>query len=143
MEHPWRPGGHNAFFKGNWLFNTWTDASSIIDCLVHANQYIAQCEVRHGIDAVGEVLDSWQREVVRIVRKIGQYFHAQRQTQVMNEGWTPFWHYTPLNTLFDQGLTSDGCMHVARLWRFPVKLESVDSEGKVTQAMECPYDKRH
>jgi spore cortex formation protein SpoVR/YcgB (stage V sporulation) len=27
-----------------------------------------------------------------------QYFFPQRQTQVMNEGWATFWHYTLLNT---------------------------------------------
>jgi spore cortex formation protein SpoVR/YcgB (stage V sporulation) len=156
--------GHNSFFKGNYLFRTWTDASSIIDYLVFAKQYIAQCEERHGIDAVEDLIDSchalmnygvdrykrpypisaeeerrrqkereehlqrqindlwrtipksaergnerdegrfpaepqenilyfieknapllepWQREVVRIVRKIAQYFYPQRQTQVM------------------------------------------------------------
>jgi stage V sporulation protein R len=47
---------------------------------------------------------------VRIVRKIGQYFYPQRQTQVMNEGWACFWHYTLLNTLYDQGGLSDGFM---------------------------------
>src|SRR5690606_39430908 len=26
--------GHNSFFKGNYLFKTWTDADSIIDYLV-------------------------------------------------------------------------------------------------------------
>jgi len=35
--------GHNSFFKGNYLFRTWTDASSIIDYLVFAKQYIMQC----------------------------------------------------------------------------------------------------
>jgi spore cortex formation protein SpoVR/YcgB (stage V sporulation) len=47
---------------------------------------------------------------VRIVRKIGQYFYPQRQTQVMNEGWATFWHYTLLNHLYDEGLVSDGFM---------------------------------
>src|SRR5690554_5686786 len=28
--------GHNSFFKGNYLFRTWTDASAIIDYLVFA-----------------------------------------------------------------------------------------------------------
>jgi spore cortex formation protein SpoVR/YcgB (stage V sporulation) len=50
--------GHNSFFKGNYLFRTWTDASSIIDYLVFAKQYIMQCEERHGIDAVEQVLDA-------------------------------------------------------------------------------------
>jgi hypothetical protein len=158
--------GHNSFFKGNYLFRMWTDASSIVDYLVYAKGYIAECEERHGLDAVEEVLDAchalmnygvdryrrpqkismveeemrrkdreaylqqqindlwrtlprqpgkqskqerrrfpeepqenllyfieknapllepWQREVVRIVRKVAQYFYPQRQTQVMNE----------------------------------------------------------
>jgi spore cortex formation protein SpoVR/YcgB (stage V sporulation) len=47
---------------------------------------------------------------VRIVRKIAQYFYPQRQTQVMNEGWACFWHYTILNRLYDEGLVTDGFM---------------------------------
>jgi spore cortex formation protein SpoVR/YcgB (stage V sporulation) len=181
--------GHNSFFKGNYLFKMWTDADSIIDYLVYARNYIAECEARHGITAVEDVLDSchalmshgvdrykrprrlslareeaqrrereahlqsqvnelwrtlprakkkahaadearfppqpeenilyfieknapllepWQREIIRIVRKVAQYFYPQRQTQVMNEGWATFWHYTLLNTLYDQGQLTDG-----------------------------------
>jgi stage V sporulation protein R len=183
--------GHNSFFKGNYLFRMWTDASSIVDYLVYAKAYITQCEERHGVDSVEEVLDCchalmhygvdryrrpqkismveeemrrkdreaylqqqvndmwrtlpktagkqskkehrrfpeepqenilyfieknapllepWQREIVRIVRKIAQYFYPQRQTQVMNEGWATFWHYTLLNDMYDQGLLADGFM---------------------------------
>ena len=183
--------GHNSFFKGNYLFRMWTDASSIVDYLVYAKSYIAECEERHGLDAVEEVLDAchalmhhgvdryrrpqkismveeemrrkdreaylqqqvndmwrtlpakgskerkkeskrypeepqenilyfieknapllepWQREIVRIVRKVAQYFYPQRQTQVMNEGWATFWHYTLLNDMYDQGLMTDGYM---------------------------------
>ncbi|SFM68387.1 SpoVR family protein [Marinobacter zhejiangensis] len=185
--------GHNSFFKGNYLFRTWTDASAIIDYLVFARNYVAQCEERHGVDAVEEILDSchalmnygvdrykrpapisaaeeqrrqkereeylqrqlndlwrtiprsqdgdeeknrrklrypeephenllyfieknaplletWQREIIRIVRKIAQYFYPQRQTQVMNEGWASFWHYTLLNRLYEKGLVTDGFM---------------------------------
>src|SRR5688572_19504771 len=50
--------GHNSFFKGNYLFRMWTDASSIIDYLVYAKNYVAECEERHGVDAVEETLDS-------------------------------------------------------------------------------------
>jgi spore cortex formation protein SpoVR/YcgB (stage V sporulation) len=53
-------------------------------------------------------LKNWQREIVRIVRKISQYFYPQRQTQVMNEGWATFWHYTILHELYDEGLVSEG-----------------------------------
>jgi len=182
--------GHNSFFKGNYLFRSWTDASSIIDYFAFAKRYVAQCEERHGVLAVEEILDSchalmnfgvdryrrpypvsaeeerrrqreraehiqrnlndlwrtvprarqsqdqeetlfpkepqenllyfveknapllepWQREIVRIVRKIAQYFYPQRQTQVMNEGWATFWHYTLMNALYDEGLVNDGFM---------------------------------
>ncbi|WP_114784493.1 SpoVR family protein [Vibrio tetraodonis] len=179
--------GHNSFFKGNYLFQTWTDASSIIDYLLFAKNYIAECEQKYGVKEVEELLDSchalmnfgvdrykrpekisiaeekmrqeeretylqsqvndlwrtvpkgkveqeeskirfpcepqenilyfiekhapllesWQREIVRIVRKISQYFYPQKQTQVMNEGWATFWHYTILNHLYDEGLVTD------------------------------------
>ncbi|HEY6898331.1 MAG TPA: SpoVR family protein [Rhodocyclaceae bacterium] len=183
--------GHNSFFKGNYLFRTWTAADAIVDYLVFARNYIADCEERYGELEVERLLDSchallnigvdrykrppklslvkererqqereaylqsqvnelwrtlpqrpgpkeaegrrrfpeepeenllyfieknapllepWQREVVRIVRKIGQYFYPQRQTQVMNEGWACFWHYTLLNHLYDEGLLADGFM---------------------------------
>jgi stage V sporulation protein R len=182
--------GHNSFFKGNYLFQSWTDAEAIIDYLVFARRYISECEERHGIEEVENLLDSchalqnhgvdrykrpnpismreeqermkereaylqtqvndlwhktvpqkeaakeadlepnfptepqenilyfieknapllepWQREVVRIVRKIGQYFYPQRQTQVMNEGWACFWHYHLMNALYDRGKVTDG-----------------------------------
>ncbi|RLM50714.1 SpoVR family protein, partial [Halobellus sp. Atlit-31R] len=50
--------GHNSFFKGNYLFRTWTDAEAIVDYMVFAKNYIAECEQRYGIDAVEELLDS-------------------------------------------------------------------------------------
>ncbi len=182
--------GHNSFFKGNYLFRTWTDAESIVDYLVFARNYITRCEERHGVREVEKLLDSchalmhhgvdrykrpypisaaeerlrqtereeylqrqvndlwrtipqsdkdrqsapprfpaepqenllyfieknapllepWQREVVRIVRKLSQYFYPQRQTQVMNEGWATFWHYTLLQTLHERRQVSDGFM---------------------------------
>jgi spore cortex formation protein SpoVR/YcgB (stage V sporulation) len=66
--------------------------------------------LRYFIEKNAPLLEPWQREVVRIVRKIGQYFYPQRQTQMMNEGWATFWHYTLLNTLYDDGRLSDGFM---------------------------------
>jgi stage V sporulation protein R len=55
-------------------------------------------------------LEPWQRELVRIVRKVAQYFYPQVQTKVMNEGWATFWHYTILNRLHEKGLVDDGFM---------------------------------
>src|SRR5690625_5157050 len=50
--------GHNSFFKGNYLFRTWTDAESIIDYFLFAKHYIAECEERYGVDTVEKILDS-------------------------------------------------------------------------------------
>ena len=50
--------GHNSFFKGNYLFRTWTDADAIIDYMMFARNYIARCEQRYGIEAVELLLDS-------------------------------------------------------------------------------------
>ena len=184
--------GHNSFFKNNYLFQTWTNADSIVDYLLFARNYIQKCERRYGEETVELLLDSchalmnygvdrykrpqrltlvdeerrqaeredymqsqindlwrtlptspdkdeqhsnasnwpaepqenilyfveknapllekWQREIIRIVRKIAQYFYPQRQTQVMNEGWATFWHYTILNQLYDEKLVTDGFM---------------------------------
>ncbi len=62
------------------------------------------------IEKNAPLLEPWQREIVRIVRKIAQYFYPQRQTQVMNEGWATFWHYTLLNALYDEGKVTDAFM---------------------------------
>jgi len=56
------------------------------------------------------LLEPWEREVVRIVRKIAQYFYPQRQTKIMNEGWATFWHYTLMNDLYDEGLITEGAI---------------------------------
>jgi stage V sporulation protein R len=56
------------------------------------------------------ILEPWQREILRIVRVIAQYFYPQRQSQVMNEGCATFVHYTIMNALFDQGRISEGAM---------------------------------
>ncbi len=55
-------------------------------------------------------LQAWQRELVRIVRKVSQYFYPQRLTKVANEGAATFWHYTLLNELYDSGEVDDGFM---------------------------------
>jgi stage V sporulation protein R len=56
------------------------------------------------------LLEPWQREIIRIVRKIARYFYPQKQTKVMNEGWATFWHYTIINTMYDEGLLTDEFM---------------------------------
>lgn len=182
--------GHNSFFKGNYLFRQWTDAEGIVDYMIFAKNFIAECENKYGATQVELVLDSchalqnygvdkykrphklsaaeekarlkermeyqqsqvndmwrtipgvdklktkkaerfppepqenilhfieehspqlpqWKREIIRIVRNISQYFYPQRQTQVMNEGWATFWHYTLLNKMYEEDMVGDGFM---------------------------------
>ncbi len=54
------------------------------------------------------VLKAWQREVLRIVRNLAQYFYPQRQTKVMNEGCATFVHHEIMNLMFDRGLITEG-----------------------------------
>lgn len=56
------------------------------------------------------LLEPWQREIIRIVRKIARYFYPQKQTKLMNEGWATFWHYTIINHMYDEGLLHDDFM---------------------------------
>ena len=53
-------------------------------------------------------LQPWQRELIRIVRNLAQYFYPQRQTKVMNEGAATFVHYRIMSRLHEQGRISDG-----------------------------------
>lgn len=190
--------GHNHFFKNNYLFQQWTDATAILDYLRFAKEYVAECEEKYGVETVEAVLDSahalmaqgisrhpvrrqsrtdkqereirrreheeatynelwrtvprsqlatkpitpeakeaqeesqslglpqenllyflekhapklddWKRELLRIVRMLGQYFYPQRQTKVMNEGCATFVHYEIMNRLYDKGLITEGSM---------------------------------
>jgi spore cortex formation protein SpoVR/YcgB (stage V sporulation) len=62
------------------------------------------------IEKFSPVLKPWQREVLRIVRNIAQYFYPQRQTQVMNEGCACFVHYHTLHRLHASRRIDDGTM---------------------------------
>lgn len=50
--------GHNHFFKNNYLFKQWTDAETVLEYMAYAKGYIAECEERHGLEAVESILDS-------------------------------------------------------------------------------------
>jgi stage V sporulation protein R len=69
-----------------------------------------QENILYFIEKNAPLLLPWQREIVRIVRKVAQYFYPQGQTKVMNEGWACFWHYTLLHALYDENLVTDEFM---------------------------------
>jgi stage V sporulation protein R len=67
-----------------------------------------QENIMYFIEKHSPKLESWQREIVRIVRKVSQYFYPQRQTKLMNEGWASFVHYYIMNRLWEKGRIDDG-----------------------------------
>ena len=69
-----------------------------------------QENILYFIEKNAPLLEPWQREIVRIVRKIAQYFYPQGQTKVMNEGWACFWHYQLIYDLYDDGAVTDAFM---------------------------------
>ena len=89
-----------------------------------------QENILYFIEKNAPLLQPWQREVVRIVRKIAQYFYPQGQTKVMNEGWACFWHYTLLHKLYDEGKVTDEFM-----------LEFLQNHTNVV--MQPPYNSPH
>ena len=53
-------------------------------------------------------LKVWQREILRIVRHVAQYFYPQSQTKIMNEGCATYVHYGIMERLHQRGQISDG-----------------------------------
>jgi stage V sporulation protein R len=50
--------GHNSFSKGNYLFRQWTQPDAILDYMLFARNYIADCEERYGLQRVEQTLDA-------------------------------------------------------------------------------------
>lgn len=69
-----------------------------------------QENILYFIEKSAPLIEPWQREIVRIVRKIAQYFYPQRRTKVMNEGWASFWHFRLMYDLYEEGFLPDGFM---------------------------------
>ena len=62
------------------------------------------------VEKASPVLAPWQRELVRIVRNIAQYFYPQKQTKVMNEGCATFVHHYIMNELYNRGAIGEGAI---------------------------------
>lgn len=60
------------------------------------------------IEKRSPLLQDWQRELIRIVRMISQYFYPQKQTKVMNEGCATFVHYELMDRLHRSGQITEG-----------------------------------
>ncbi len=55
-------------------------------------------------------LKDWERELIRIVRMISNYFEPQRQTKVMNEGCACWVHYRIMTRLRELGRITEGSL---------------------------------
>lgn len=64
----------------------------------------------HFIERYSPVLKTWQRDILRIVGNVAQYFYPQKQTKVMNEGCATFVHFYIVNALYNKGLIPEGAM---------------------------------
>ncbi|MEM9013944.1 MAG: SpoVR family protein [Pseudomonadota bacterium] len=62
------------------------------------------------IEKASPILRPWERELVRIVRNVAQYFYPQKQTKVMNEGCATFTHHYIMNELYARGQISEGAI---------------------------------
>jgi len=186
--------GHNHFFKNNLLMRTWTNADSIQEYVKFAKAFVEECEEKHGMKAVENILTAahsvkfqgidrykrppklspakekekqlermknqqkqvnemwrtlppdrggwydaeedkairivkepqenllyfieknapnlapWERELIRIVRKLAQYLYPNICTKTMNEGFATFIHYGIVQELYSEGLIDEGFM---------------------------------
>ncbi len=50
--------GHNSFSKGNYLFQQWTQPDAVLDYMLFARNYVADCEERYGAERVEQTLDA-------------------------------------------------------------------------------------
>ena len=69
---------------------------------------LPQENLLHFLEKSAPRLKPWQREVLRIVRLVAQYFYPQRQTKVMNEGCATYCHYRIMSRLHETGRIDDG-----------------------------------
>ena len=72
------------------------------------NPILPESNLLYFIQKYSPNLQEWEREIIRIVRKLEQYFYPQIQTQLMNEGTATFIHYTIMTMLYDRGAINDG-----------------------------------
>ena len=71
---------------------------------------LPQENILYFLEKTAPRLQPWQREILRIVRIIAQYFYPQSQTKLMNEGCATYVHYRIMNRLHEKGLLTDGNM---------------------------------
>jgi len=77
-----------------------------------STKFISEPEenILYFIEKNAPMLEPWKREIIRIVRKMSQYFYPQRLTKIANEGFAVHTHHEIIHELYDQGFLTDGQM---------------------------------
>ncbi len=91
----------------NDVYTTTTKQKKIKVDDLEAIQY-PQENILKFVEKHSPILESWQREIVRIVRKMAQHFYPHYHTKMLHEGWASFIHYTIMTDLEKKGLINEG-----------------------------------
>lgn len=99
----------------NYLWSTLADLGrpTAIDAEIRDRKqtlHLPEENLLYFLEKNSPILQPWQREMLRIIRNIAQYFYPQKQTKLMNEGCACFIHFHLTNTLYEKGLLSSGAM---------------------------------
>ena len=84
------------------------DIDSIVTKLGQDRRGYPEENILYFLEKYSPTLETWQKEILRIVRKLAQYFYPQMQTKLMNEGWASFIHHKIMTRLHDDGRLTDG-----------------------------------
>ena len=83
-------------------------ASVDLDARRRALLELPQENILYFLEKTAPRLQPWQREIIRIVRLISQYFYPQGQTKMMNEGCATYCHHRIMTRLHETRQISDG-----------------------------------
>ncbi|MGP4107888.1 SpoVR family protein [Virgibacillus sp. L01] len=64
------------------------------------------------IEEYSRELETWQRDILTMMREEMQYFWPQLETKIMNEGWASYWHQRILR---EMDLTTDEVVEFSKL----------------------------
>ncbi len=88
--------------------DVWRTTKAAVDTPKDDKDVIREENILYFLEKNSPILEEWEREILRIVRKVSQYFYPQRQTQLLNEGWATFCHHMIMTEMHDQGIIDDG-----------------------------------
>jgi stage V sporulation protein R len=92
-------------------------------------------------------LEDWERDVLDIVREESFYFHPQRATKTLNEGWATYWHAELLHQY--RGITPEEMLDFARTHEKvvrpgnPFNINPYYLGYRILRDIEKRWDKKH